>query len=50
MKGLGPYVINEINVSRAVRLETFNGKPMANYINGIPLKRYEEPLREETLQ
>ena len=43
MRGLGPFVINELSLSGAVRLETLDGEPMANYINGSRLKLYHEP-------
>ena len=46
---LGPYVKNELNISGAIRLETLDGKPMANYINGSCLKKYKEPLIDEML-
>ena len=48
--GLGPNVINAFNTSRAIRLETLDGEPMANYINRSCLKNYEEPLINEMLQ
>lgn len=50
MRGLGPYVINTITPSGAVRLETLDGEQMANFINGSRLKKYEEPLTEDMLQ
>ena len=34
LRGLVPFVINTISPSGLVRLETIDGKPMANYING----------------
>ena len=49
-RGLGPYVISELNNSGAVRLETLDGEPMANFINGSRLKKFEEPLTETMLQ
>ena len=49
MRGLGPFVINELSPSGAVRLETLDGEPMANYINGSRLKLYHEPLTQEML-
>ena len=49
-RGLGSYVIFELNNSGAVRLETLDGEPMANFINGSRLKRFEEPLTETMLQ
>ena len=50
MQGLGPYVLNTITPSGAVRLETLEGEQMANFINGSHLKKYEEPLTEDMLQ
>ena len=40
MRGLGPYVINEITFGGAVCLETLDGEPMANFINGSCLKAF----------
>ena len=40
MRGLGPYVINEITLGGAVCLETLDGEPMANFINGSCLKTF----------
>ena len=34
LRRLGPFVINSISPSGLVRLETLDGEPMANYING----------------
>ena len=48
--GLGPFVINELTSSGAVRLETLDGAQMPNFINGSRLKKYEEPLTEYMLQ
>ena len=48
--GLGPFVINELTSSGAVRLETLDGAQMPNFINGSRLKKYEEPLTEHMLQ
>ena len=42
-------MVNDLNTSGAVRLETLDGEPMGNYINGSRLKRYEEPMREDML-
>ena len=47
---LGPFVINELTSSGAVRLETLDGAQMPNFINGSRLKKYEEPLTEYMLQ
>lgn len=49
MRGLGPFVINELSSSGAVRLETLDGAPMANFINDSRLKKYEEPLMQDML-
>jgi len=49
-RGLGPFVVLELNTSGAVRLETLYGVPMGDYINGSHLKRYEEPLTDELIQ
>lgn len=43
-------MISELIVSGAVYLETFDGEPMANFINANRLKRLEQPLTEEMLQ
>ena len=50
MRGLGPYVINEITSGGAVCLETLDGEPMANFINGSCLKRFHEPLTPKMLE
>ena len=50
MRGLGPHVINDITSGGAVCLETLEGEPMANFINGSCLKRFHEPLTEEMLE
>ena len=49
MQGLGPFVINELNSSGAVRLETLDGEQMANFINGSCLRLYNEPLTQEMM-
>lgn len=49
LRGMGPYVINEITPSGTVRLETIDGEPMANFINGSRLRVYHEPLTDEML-
>ena len=49
-RGLGPYVIFELNNSGAVCLETLDGERMANFINGSRLKKFEEPLTKIMLQ
>ena len=49
-RGLGPFVVSELTLSGAVRLETLEGAQMPNFINGSRLKKYEEPLTEDMLQ
>ena len=49
MRGLGPFVILDITTRGAIQLETLNGEPMANFINGSCIKRYHEPLTPEIL-
>ena len=49
-QGLGPYIITTINNGGAVWLETLDGQPMANFINGSQLKKYNEPLTNEILE
>lgn len=44
MRGLGPFVINDITSAGAIRLEILEEEPMANYINGSRLHIYNEPL------
>ena len=46
MRGLGPFIINELSPSGAEKVE---GKPMANFINGSHLKKCHEPLTQEML-
>ena len=48
-RGLGPFVISELQSSGAVRLETLDGEQMPNFINGSRIKKYEEPLTEDIL-
>ena len=50
MRGLGPFVINEISNGGAVRLETLDGEPMGTFINGSRLKHFHEPLTTEMLE
>lgn len=50
MQVLGPYALNTITPSDAMKLETLDGEKMANFINGSRLKKYEEPLTEDMLQ
>ena len=49
MRGLGPFVINTLSTSGAVRLETLEGEQMTNFINGSCIKKYEEPLTQDIL-
>ena len=49
LRGLGPFVINEISPSGSIRLETLDGELMANHINGSRLRVYHEPLTDEML-
>ena len=49
LRGVGPFVINEITPSGTVRLETLDGEPMANFINGSRLCVYHEPLTDDML-
>ena len=49
MRGLGPFVINELTSSGAVRLETLDDEQMANFINGSCLRLYNEPLTQEMM-
>ena len=48
-RGLGPFVVSQLNTSGAVKLETLDGAEMPNFINGSRLKKYELPLTEEML-
>ena len=48
--GLGPFVINDITSAGAVRLETLDGEPMANHINGNQLQIYHELLMDSMLE
>ena len=49
MQGLGPFVINELKSSGAVRLETLDGEQMVSFINGSRLRLYNEPLTQEMM-
>ena len=49
MQCLGPFVINKLNSSGAVHLETLDGEHMANFINKICLRLYIEPLTQEMM-
>ena len=42
-------MINSISPNGLIRLETFDGEPMANYINGSCLCVYNEPLTVDML-
>lgn len=42
--------MNELTPSGAVKLETLEGVPMPNFINGSRLRKFEQPLTEEMLQ
>ena len=49
LRGLGPFVINTTSTSGSIRLETLDGEPMANYINGSCLWVYNKFLTLEML-
>ena len=49
MRGLGPFVINELSPSGAVHLETLDGEQMTDFINGIHIRQYLEPLTQEMM-
>ena len=49
LRGLGPFVINDISPSGSIQLETLDGDPMANYMNGSCLRVYNKPLTLEML-
>ena len=42
-------MINELNSSGAVHLETLDGEQMANFINGSRVRLYNEPLTQEMM-
>ena len=48
-RGRGPYVIESLSPSGAVRLATIDGELMANWISGCHLKKYHLPLMQEML-
>ena len=50
LRGLGPFIINEITNGGAVRLATLDGEPMGTFINGSRLKRFHEPLTDDMLE
>ncbi|MCO5551444.1 hypothetical protein L7F22_004947 [Adiantum nelumboides] len=49
-KGNGPFVIEDVSPSGAVKLSTLDGEPMANWISGCRLKKYNLPLTNELLE
>ncbi|MCO5559629.1 hypothetical protein L7F22_013230 [Adiantum nelumboides] len=49
-KGNGPFVIEDLSPSGAVKLSTLDGEPMANWISGCRLKKYHLPLTNELLE
>ena len=50
LRRLGPFFINNISPSGSLQLETLDGEPMVNYVNGSCLHVYHEPLTLEILQ
>ena len=50
LRGLGPFIINEITNGGAVRLEMLEGEPMGTFINGSRLKHFHEPLTDDMLE
>ena len=50
LRGLGPFIINEITNGGAVRLATLDGEPMGTFINGSRLKHFHEPLTDDMLE
>ena len=50
MRGLGPFVINEITNGGAVRLEMLDGEPMGTFINESRLKHFHEPLTNDMIE
>ncbi|MCO5571124.1 hypothetical protein L7F22_024856 [Adiantum nelumboides] len=49
-KGNGPFVIEDVSPSGAVKLSTLDREPMANWISGCRLKKYQLPLTNELLE
>ena len=47
---MGPYVIQDISTSGALRLATIDGEQMPNWISGCRVKKYLEPLTLEMLE
>lgn len=50
LRGLGPFVINEIFTRGAIRLATLDGEPMQTFINGSRLKRFHQTLTDDMLE
>ncbi|MCO5555202.1 hypothetical protein L7F22_008745 [Adiantum nelumboides] len=48
-RGNGPYVIQDILLSGAIKLETLKGEEMPNWISGCRLKKYHLPLTIDML-
>ena len=48
-QGHGPFVVNELTISGAVRLEMLEGAQMPNFVNGSHLKKYKLPLTEQRM-
>ncbi|WP_165303672.1 hypothetical protein, partial [Enterobacter cloacae complex sp. CH23B] len=46
----GPFFIEDISPSGALKLSTLDGEPMANWISGCRLKKYNLPLTNELLE
>ncbi|MCO5567206.1 hypothetical protein L7F22_020894 [Adiantum nelumboides] len=49
-RGRGPYVISGLSWSGAVKLSTLDGEPMANWISGCRIKKYNLPLTTQELE
>ncbi|MCO5577035.1 hypothetical protein L7F22_030857 [Adiantum nelumboides] len=49
-KGNGPFVIEDVFPSGAVKLSTLDGESMANWISGYRLKKYHLTLTHELLE
>ena len=47
---MGPYVIQDISTSGALRLATLDGVQMPNWISGCRVKKYLRPLTMEMLE
>ena len=48
-QGLGPYVIDSLLSSGAMKLATLYGEEMSTFINGSRLKKFYEPLTQSML-